>query len=275
MRKRAIDCTSSGPEKQTASTAVGRAARLFVDADLHTGGEVRLADERVHYLRHVLRLESGAPVDLFNGRDGEWRSTLAAIAKAHVTLVVERQLRPQAPGRDLWLVFAPIKRARIDYVAEKATELGVSTLQPVLTQHTAVERVNVERLRAIAVEAAEQCERLNAPEVRLPVTLGKLLAEWPADRRLLLCAEAGAARPIAEALRAHADTVAAPWAVMIGPEGGFARSELDALVKLPFVMPVGLGPRILRADTAALAALACWQAILGDGQQRPPHRSSA
>jgi 16S rRNA (uracil1498-N3)-methyltransferase len=275
MKKRAIDCTSSGPEKQTASTAVGRAARLFVDADLRTGGEVRLVDDRVHYLRHVLRLETGAPVDLFNGRDGEWCSTLAAIAKAHVTLVVERQLRPQAPGCDLWLVFAPIKRARIDYIAEKATELGVSTLQPVLTQHTAVERVNVERLRAIAVEAAEQCERLNVPDVMAPVSLGKLLAEWPPNRRLLLCAEAGDAHSIADTLRSHLDDAGAPWAVMIGPEGGFARSELDALVKLPFVMPVGLGPRILRADTAALAALACWQAILGDGQQRPPHRSSA
>jgi 16S rRNA (uracil1498-N3)-methyltransferase len=190
-------------------------------------------------------------------------------------LAIEQQLRPQTSERDLWLVFAPVKRTRIDAIAEKATELGVCALIPVVTQRTAVDRVNVERLRAIAIEAAEQCERLSVPEVRPPVTLGKLLAEWPADRRLLLCAEAGAARPIAEALRAHADGIAAPWAVMIGPEGGFARSELDALAKLPFVMPVGLGPRILRADTAALAALACWQAILGDGQQRPPHRSSA
>ncbi len=256
------------------NAAGGRAARLFVDADLCAGGEVRLADERVHYLRHVLRLESGAPVDLFNGREGEWRSSLAAVAKGHATLAVERRLRPQEAGPDLWLVFAPIKRARIDTVAEKATELGVSVLLPVVTQRTSVERVNIERLRVIAVEAAEQCERLSVPEVRAPVTLGKLLAAWPPRRHLLLCAEAGEARPIAEALQSHVNDAAAPWAVMIGPEGGFARSELDALAKLPFVMPVGLGPRILRADTAALAALACWQAILGDGQQRPPHRSS-
>jgi len=249
--------------------------RLFLDQDLGDGDAIELADERAHYLRNVLRLESGARIDLFNGRDGEWRSRLDAVGKGYATLIVEQQLRPQTPEPDLWLVFAPIKRARIDTVAEKATELGVAALVPVATQHTAVERVNVERLRAIAIEAAEQCERLSVPEVRTPVTLGKLLAEWPAERRLLLCAEAGAVRPIAEALRAHADEIAAPWAVMIGPEGGFARSELDALVKLPFVMPVGLGPRILRADTAALAALACWQAILGDGQQRPPHRSSA
>ena len=257
------------------SAAGGRTARLFVDAELGAGGEVRLADERVHYLHHVLRLESGAPVDLFNGRDGEWRSSLIAVAKRHATLTVERQLRPQMDVPDLWLVFAPIKRARIDSVAEKATELGVAALLPVMTRHISVDRVNIERLRTIAVEAAEQCERLSVPEVRPPVTLEKLLTDWPPRRRLLLCAEAGDARPIAEALQSHVSDAGAPWAVMIGPEGGFARSELDALVKLPFVMPVGLGPRILRADTAALAALACWQAVLGDGQQRPPHRSSA
>jgi 16S rRNA (uracil1498-N3)-methyltransferase len=263
------------PEKIPPTAPVGRATRLFVEQDLRAGGEIRLGDERVHYLRHVLRLESGAPVDLFNGREGEWRSSLVALAKGYATLVVGRQLRPQAADPDLWLAFAPIKRARIDTVAEKATELGVSALLPVVTQHTAVERVNVERLQAIAVEAAEQCERLSVPQVRAPVSLGKLSTDWPPERRLLLCAEAGDARPIGEALQSHVDDGAAPWAVMIGPEGGVARSELDALAKLPFVMPVGLGPRILRADTAALAALACWQAILGDGQQRPPHRSSA
>jgi 16S rRNA (uracil1498-N3)-methyltransferase len=263
------------PDINSLTAAAGRTIRLFVDQDLRAGGEIQVDSDRAHYLRHVLRLERGAPVDLFNGREGEWRSRLVAVAKGHATLAIEQQLRPQTSERDLWLVFAPVKRTRIDAIAEKATELGVCALIPVVTQRTAVDRVNVERLRAIAIEAAEQCERLSVPEVRPPVTLGKLLAEWPADRRLLLCAEAGAARPIAEALRAHADGIAAPWAVMIGPEGGFARSELDALAKLPFVMPVGLGPRILRADTAALAALACWQAILGDGQQRPPHRSSA
>ncbi|HTO83741.1 MAG TPA: 16S rRNA (uracil(1498)-N(3))-methyltransferase [Methylomirabilota bacterium] len=252
----------------------GRAPRLFVDADLRAGAAIRLADERAHYLRHVLRLEPGAPVDLFNGRDGEWRSALAAVAKGQATLTVERQLRPQTAGPDLWLVFAPIKRAPLDLVAAKATELGIAALQPVMTQHTAVDRVNLERLRAIAIEAAEQCERLDVPHVRDVVTLGELLAGWSPGRRLLLCAESGAAAPIAEALGSQADAAAAPWAVLIGPEGGFARSELDALRKLPFVMPVGLGPRILRADTAALAALACWQAILGDGQQRPPHRGS-
>jgi len=236
---------------------------------------VRLADERAHYLRHVLRLERGAPVDLFNGRDGEWRSALAAVAKGHATLAVERRLRTQTAAPDLWLVFAPIKRAPIDLVAAKATELGVAALQPVMTQHTAVDRVNLDRLRTIAIEAAEQCERLDVPRVRDVVTLEELLAAWSSERRILLCAESGAAPPIADTLRSQGCDAAAPWAVMIGPEGGFARSELDALGKLPFVMPVGLGPRVLRADTAALAALACWQAILGDGRQRPPHRDSS
>src|SRR5262245_53062646 len=142
MGKRGGAPTSSGPENHAAS---GRAARLFVDANLCAGGEVRLADERLHYLRHVLRLGPGALVHLFNGRDGEWRSALLGVAKAQVTLAVERQLRPQAPGPDLWLAFAPIKRTRIDTVAEKATELGVAALLPVVTRHTAVERVNVER----------------------------------------------------------------------------------------------------------------------------------
>jgi len=172
---------------------------------------------------------------------------------------------------DLWLCFAPLKRARIDYVAEKATELGVAVLQPVLTHHTIVERVNVERLRANAVEAAEQTERLSVPEVRAPVELARLLAEWPASRRLLVCDETGGGPPIAGAL-AGLDPAgrAAPWAIAIGPEGGFDATELASLRRIKDVMSVGLGPRILRADTAALAALACWQALLGDWQRPTP-----
>ncbi len=252
--------------------------RLFVAHDLGAAVQIEVDGARAHYLRNVLRLEAGAMLRLFNGRDGEWSARILRSAKNQVVLAAEAQLRLQGPEPDLWLVFAPIKRSAIDLVAEKATELGVGVLQPVLTQHTMVDRVNAERLRSIAIEAAEQCERLTVPVVRMPVSLGKLLHEWPQDRRLLLCAEAGDARPMAEALAAGAEDAgarSAPWAIMIGPEGGFARTELDALGKLPFVIPVGLGPRILRADTAALAALACWQAILGDGQQRPPHRSSA
>jgi len=259
-------------------TLPGATARLFVQQDLRPAAQIEADAARAHYLRNVLRLEPGAPLRLFNGRDGEWSARILQSTKTRIVLVADERLRPQAAEPDLWLVFAPIKRTAIDAVTEKATELGVAALQPVVTRHTVVARVNAERLLSIAIEAAEQCERLTVPRVLPAVALKDLPAQWPHERRLLLCVEAGAAPPIAEALSAHADAgrrAAAPWAVMVGPEGGFARTELDALGKLPFVIPVGLGPRILRADTAALAALACWQAILGDGQQRPPHRSSA
>ena len=240
------------------------ATRLYVEQDLGDEVTLGLDHARAHFLRSVLRLSQGANLALFNGRDGEWRARLDGLGKGWASVTVEEQLRPQQADADLWLVFAPIKRARIDFLAEKATELGVAVLQPMFTQHTAVSRVNVERLAANAREAAEQCERLSVPEVRAPAALYDLLADWPAERHLLLCAERSEVPPIGEGLRDYAGREAAgPWAVMIGPEGGFARSELDALMELDFVTPVGLGPRVLRADTAALAALACWQALLG------------
>ncbi len=246
--------------------------RLFVEEDLAENATVGLDHGRAHFLRSVLRLARGARLALFNGRDGEWLARLDGLGKGWASLVVERRLRAQAGTPDLWLVFAPIKRARIDFLAEKATELGVDLLQPVMTRHTAVTRVNVERLAANAREAAEQCCRLSVPEVRPVQDLFALLSQWPAERRLLLCAEAGVVRPLAEVLAesAAAGSAPPPFAVLTGPEGGFARDELDALAKLPFVTPIGLGPRLLRADTAALAALACWQAVLGDGRDRPP-----
>jgi 16S rRNA (uracil1498-N3)-methyltransferase len=178
-------------------------------------------------------------------------------------LAVEERLRAQDAPADLWLVFAPIKRARIDILAAAATELGVAALWPVLTRHAAVERVNAARLLANAVEAAEQCERLTVPAVLDPARLDEALARWPAGRRLLLCDETRTAPPVADVLAAAARPPE-PWAVLVGPEGGFARGELDALRKVPFVTPVSLGPRVLRAETAAVAALACWQALLGD-----------
>lgn len=250
------------------------AARLFVEADLAAGGEAPLDEAQVHYLRHVLRRPDGAPLLLFNGRDGEWRGTLSARGKKAAVAEVGECTREQMPEPDVWLCFAPVKRARIDYIAEKATELGVSRLQPVVTRHTAVERVNVERLRANAVEAAEQTERLTVPEVGEPVDLGKLLDGWPAERRLMMCDETGGGPPIAEALL-HLDDAAraAPWAIVIGPEGGFADVELQALRRIKDVTSVGLGPRILRADTAALAALACWQALVGDWRRSTPRLS--
>ncbi|MGD1876602.1 MAG: 16S rRNA (uracil(1498)-N(3))-methyltransferase [Kiloniellaceae bacterium] len=228
---------------------------------------------QAHFLRSVLRLGPGAPLAVFNATDGEWLAEIEGLGKGWCSLLLREQRRVPAPEPDLWLVFAPIKRARIDFMAEKATELGCTVLQPVMTRFTAVSRVNEERLAANAREAAEQCERLSVPEVRETISFGQLIDGWSAERRLLVCAEWGEARPIAGALqtiRTETKGEAGPWAVMTGPEGGFAESELDALRKLPFVTPVGLGPRILRADTAALAAIACWQAILGDGADRPP-----
>jgi 16S rRNA (uracil1498-N3)-methyltransferase len=247
--------------------------RLYVEGALAAGQTLGLDHGQSHFLRSVLRLGPGAQLAVFNGVAGEWLAEIEGLGKGWCSLQVLAQRREAAPEPDLWLVFAPIKRARIDFMAEKATELGCSLLQPVMTRFTSVSRVNEERLAANAREAAEQCERLTVPQVRATVSFGQLLDDWPRDRRLLVCAEWGEAQPIAaalQALRAELGAEPGPWAVMTGPEGGFAESELDALRKLPFVTPVGLGPRILRADTAALAALACWQAVLGDGAARPP-----
>lgn len=243
--------------------------RLFVEDDLAEGGGVMLDGPRAHYLRDVLRLGVGAEVLLFNGRDGEWRAKVTATAKRSLDLGIETQTRPQLPEPDLWLCFAPVKKARIDFIAEKATELGVSALVPVVTRRTNVERVNVERLRANAVEAAEQTERLTIPEVREPASLEQVLKAWPAARRLLIADETGGGKPILDALR---EAQPGAWAVMIGPEGGFTREELDRIAAVPGVLPVGLGPRILRADTAAIATLSCLQAAIGDWREATPRR---
>jgi 16S rRNA (uracil1498-N3)-methyltransferase len=250
----------------------GVVARLYVEAPLAAGRTVLLDAARAHYLRNVLRLQPGAPVGLFNGSDGEWRARVTAFGKRGATLVAESRTRDQRPVPDLWLVFAPIKRQRIDWLVEKATELGVARMIPVLTRRTVVGRINAGRLRSHAIEAAEQTERLEVPAIDPAVTMEKLLREWSPTRRLLLCAEAGTVRPLADVLAELRNAAVPPMAVMTGPEGGYAPEELDALAALPFVTPIGLGPRILRADTAAIAAVACWQAVLGDGAERPPVR---
>ncbi len=255
-----------------AESDVGVVARLFVDETLAAEAEMLLDSGRAHYLRNVLRLQPGDTVALFNGRDGEWRARLASFGRRDARLAVTAKSRPQLAAPDIWLAFAPIKRQRIDWLVEKATELGVSRMIPVLTRRTMVTRVNHDRLHAHAIEAAEQTERLDVPIIDDAVTMEKLLRDWPRERQLLLCAEAGAARPLADVLALFPRDDAPAMAVMTGPEGGYAPEELDALAALPFVTPVGLGPRILRADTAAVAALACWQAWLGDGGARPPAR---
>jgi 16S rRNA (uracil1498-N3)-methyltransferase len=240
-----------------------RAPRLFVTAELASGAEIELDRAQAHYLRSVLRLDAGATVAAFNATEGEWICRVAELAKRGARLTAEAQLREAEPeaDADLWLIFAPIKRAPLDWLVEKATELGVSALLPVWTARTQVERVNLERLRAQAIEAAEQSERVSVPEVRAPEALQRVLASWPAARRLILCDESGAGEPISDAA---ARLPPGPVALLVGPEGGFDETELDAIGKLSFVTRVGLGPRVLRAETASLAAVAVFQAIAGD-----------
>lgn len=246
--------------------------RLYVTETLAAGSLVPLDGDRTHYLKNVMRRAPGDEVGLFNGRDGEWLGRVEGYGRNAASVRLEVLRRPQAATPDVWLAFAPIKRARIDLLAEKATELGVSRLLPVLTRRSEPARVNIERLTNIAIEAAEQTERLDIPRVDEARSLDRLLAEWPSGRLLFVCAEAGEAQPIAEATQARRGAAAG---FLIGPEGGFAPFELDALRNLPFVVPVGLGPRLLRAETAAIVALACWQAVAGDGagaDSRPPFR---
>ena len=233
------------------------ATRLFVDASLAAGAQVTLGESHAHQLRSVLRLGEGDDIALFNGRDGEWRARLAVLGKRTVTAVLDDQLRPQAAEPDVWLLFAPIKGPRLDWIVEKAAELGASAIVPVLTRRTVVSRINLERLRAHAVEAAEQCERLTVPPVSAARSLEDVIAEWPAGRHLYVAAERRGVPPMATMIRADG----APAAILIGPEGGFEPAELDRLAQLGFASLVGLGPRILRADTAAAAAMALWQAL--------------
>ncbi len=240
--------------------------RLYVDASLAKGAGVALPPDQAHYVVNVMRKREGDGLLAFNGCDGEWRLALTEAKKKSARAEAVEQTRPQTFGPDVMLLFAPLKRARIDFIAQKATEMGAAVLQPVLTQHTIAERVKTERLRANAVEAAEQCNMLSVPEVREPEKLLTLLDGWDETRRILFCDEAlEGADPPFETLRALPDADrTAPWAVLIGPEGGFDDAERNRLHAMPNAHAVSLGPRIMRADTAAVAALALWQAALGD-----------
>jgi 16S rRNA (uracil1498-N3)-methyltransferase len=235
--------------------------RLFINHDLAPGADLSLDEGQSRYLAVVMRVSPGDELAVFNGRDGEWRATVAAVGKRSVTLKAEGRTRPQAPGPDLDLVVALVKRARLETIVEKAAELGAARVVPVITERTNADHTRVDRLQAIAAEAAEQTGRLDVPEVMEPVKLEKLLAGWEAGRRLLFCDEAGDAKPVLEAL---AGETRGPWAVLIGPEGGFSPRERELLRALPYATPATLGPRILRADTAAISALTLWQAALGD-----------
>jgi 16S rRNA (uracil1498-N3)-methyltransferase len=242
-----------------------RSPRLFLEAPLAAGAEVSLNPAQAHYLTTVLRRKPGDGVLVFNGRDGEWSAALA-VQKRAATLVVDAKTRDQTAPVDLHYLFAPLKSARLDYMVQKAVEMGVSRLAPVLTRHGQVARVNLERMRANAIEAAEQCGILSLPEIVELADLTRLLADRDPARTIVFCDEdAGVANPLAalSVVPPHA-----PLAVLVGPEGGFAEDERAMLLKLPNVVRICLGPHILRADTAAVAALAIVQAMVGDWEER-------
>jgi 16S rRNA (uracil1498-N3)-methyltransferase len=231
--------------------------RLYVEQGLAEGASLALEGPQAHYLAAVMRLGPGGRVKLFDDRTGEWLAVIEEAGRKRVTLRVGERLRERETVPDLWLLFAPIKRGRIDWLVEKATELGVSRLVPVVTRRTIVERLNRDRLLAHAVEAAEQCERTALPELDEARKLEAVLRDWPAGRTLFFADEAGGT-PLAEA------AAAGPAAILIGPEGGFADEEREAIRSLPSACAVSLGPRILRADTAAIAAVSLWMATAGD-----------
>lgn len=235
--------------------------RLFVRSPLQPGAQVELGRSQAHYLTNVLRCKAGDEVLLFNGEDGEWRGAITALSRRALIVTPGQQTRPQGEGQDLHYLFAPLKRARLDYMAQKATELGASLLKPVITRRTVAERVNLERLEANAIEAAEQCGILRIPEIVKPERLDDVLRDWQAERLLIFADESAT---VASPVEALSGIPRQPLAVLIGPEGGFDTDERAMLHGQPFVLPISLGPRLMRADTAGVAALSLVNAVLGD-----------
>lgn len=238
-----------------------RMQRLFVDAALSPAGEVAASPDQFNYLSNVLRLDEGAEILLFNGRDGEWKARVHYPSRKKIVLKPAEQTRPQPPLPDLHYLFAPLKTGRMDYLIQKAVEMGAGLIRPVMTQHVQGKIHSLDKLSAYAMEAAEQCGILAVPEIAEPLKLPDLLATWPKDRRIIYCDEGDAGQnplPILQGLRDR------HYALLIGPEGGFSEEERQMLRGLDFVTPIPLGPRILRADTAAVAALAVMQVTLGD-----------
>jgi 16S rRNA (uracil1498-N3)-methyltransferase len=241
-----------------------RTPRLYLDAPMTAGATVTLDPAQANYLRNVLRLKAGAGVLVFNGREGEWQGQLAESGKRGLSLTIGERARAQTPVVDLHYWFAPLKHARLDYMVQKAVELGASRLQPVLTRHTQVARVNLQRMQANAIEAAEQCGILTLPAIGEPLPLDRALAQRDPQRLLVFCDEDAEVKDPIAALAAARQSGARPMALLIGPEGGFAEDERRALLAAPHALRLALGPRILRADTAAVAALALLEAVLGD-----------
>lgn len=239
----------------------GGLTRVYVEDALAKGTEVVLDDMQSHHITGVLRATKGDALHLFNGRDGEWRTVIVDIAKRAVTVSVEAQTVAQTNVPDLHLLVAPVKRTPFDYLVQKATELGIARIRPVITRRTIVDRVNQDRMQANAIGATEQSGRLDIPAIDEPVALANVFKQWPAERRVMFCDEAGDALPAAQAL---SQAGRGPWAILTGPEGGFDPAEREMIRALSFVVPVTLGPRIMRADTAALAAITIWQSTLGD-----------
>ena len=246
-----------------------RTPRVFVKTALDNSKNILLSETQTHYLQNVLRLSLGDSVLLFNGTDGEWCGSINTFLRKRCTISLCKQERKQKPNLDLWLLFAPLKGTNMDLLARKATELGVGALVPVFTEHTNVKRVNLKRLYSNAIEAAQQCARLTVPKVFEPIKLTDLIKNWEDDRLLFFCDETGAGVPIIDSLNKHYTTGKfVPCAILTGPEGGFAKFELDLISANQNTDAVDLGPLTLRAETAALAAIACWQAVLGNWRSK-------
>lgn len=239
--------------------------RLHIPQPLAPGAAIAPALDQSRYLTQVMRLKAGDDLLVFNGADGEWRATVAEVLKKGVILRTEEQVRAQTASPDVDLLMAVVKKAPLEFAVEKATELGVGRIRLIRTRRTTADHIRLDRLDAIAEESAEQCGRLDVPPVDDPMKLDALLDGWDGSRRLLFCDETGGP----DAAKTLAAQPRGPWSVLIGPEGGFAPEERERLLALPFAVSVSLGPRILRADTAAVAALTLWQSSLGDWRAEP------